>query len=273
MNLTEKAYELRKSVLELCIKSGTGHLNSSMSCIDILTVLFYGGIIKHDPENPDWEERDRFILSKGQASPALYAILADRGYFPKEDLNLFAKKGGKFGVHLQNDVSGAELTSGSLGLGLGYSVGLAMGLRLKRALPLVFCLLGDGELYEGSVWESAMFASHHKLNNLVAIIDRNYLCATDFTENIVSLESLDNRFRSFGWAVDRVNGHSIPAIQSALERVHCRPFDKPLMLICETVKRYPIESFSNKPLLHGLAPKGEQIETALEELERTYEST
>ena len=199
--LRKKSRQIRELTLETCIKAKTGHVTSSLSSIDILVALYYGNVLKILPKKPDWAERDRFILSKGQASPALYAILADLGFFPKKELEKFAQKGGKFGVHLQNDVPGVEITSGSLGQGFGIAAGIALGAKINRDLYMVFTLLGDGECYEGSVWETAMFASHNNLNNLVAIIDRNYLCVTDFTENLVELEPLDNKWKSFGWDV------------------------------------------------------------------------
>jgi transketolase len=241
-----------------------------MSSIDILVALYYGNILKFLPENPEWKERDRFILSKGQASPALYAILADLGFFPKKDLEKFAQKGGKFGVHLQNNVPGVEITCGSLGQGFGVAAGIALGAKMNRNLYLVVALLGDGECYEGSVWETAMFASHNKLNNLVAIIDRNYLCVTDFTENLVELEPLDDKWRSFGWEVRRLDGHSFDQMLDIFERVRSRESRKPLLVIADTVKGEGIESICYKPLWHGMAPQGKEIAVCMEELKRRY---
>ena len=268
--LKKKSYEIRKTMLEMCIKAGTGHVTSSLSCIDILVSLYHGGIMKFDPQNPDWEGRDRFILSKGQASPALYAVLADIGFFDKNELDRFAQKDGKFGVHLQHDVPGVEITSGALGHGLGIAAGMALGAKMNQELYLVYALLGDGECYEGSIWETAMFASHNKLNNLVGIIDRNYLCVTDFTENLIELEPMEDKWLSFGWDVVRVDGHSFESIIDVLNKVRSRRSSKPLVIIADTVKGEGIECISNIPLWHGAAPKGKEIENCMLDLERRY---
>lgn len=273
-SLKKKAYELRKNVFNTCVKAGTGHVTSSMSCIDILTVLFYGNILKYDPKNPNWGKRDRFILSKGQASPALYNVLGDLGYFPIKELDRFAQKDGKFGVHLQKDVPGAEITSGSLGHGFGIAAGLALGAIMNRELHMVFSLLGDGECYEGSIWETAMFASHNRLNNLVAIVDRNSLCVTDFTENIVSFEPLDDKWKSFGWNVTRINGHSFEELLEALSDVRSRRSVKPSVIIADTVKGNGIENMCYQPLWHALVPKGDDEKAAricLKMEEKKYE--
>jgi transketolase len=267
-NLKKKAWDIRKHVLNMCIKAETGHVTSSMSCVDILVTLYHGGVMRHDPKNPDWQERDRFILSKGQASPALYTLLADCGYFNMKELDKFAQKDGKFGVHLQNSVPGVEITCGSLGQGFGFAAGVALAAKKNRDLFLTFTLLGDGECYEGSIWETAMFASHNRLNNLVAIVDRNYLCVTDFTENIVSLEPMDERWRSFGWDVVCIDGHSFEELLDVFERVRARPTTRPLVVIANTIKGEGVESFCYKPVCHGIAPMGDDACKALAELER-----
>ncbi len=267
-NLKKKAWDIRKHILNMCIKAQTGHVTSSMSCIDILVALYYGDIMRHDPKNPEWKDRDRFIMSKGQASPALYTVLADCGYFSMKDLDKFAQKDGKFGVHLQNSVPGVEITCGSLGQGFGFAAGIALAAKMDRELFLTFTLLGDGECYEGSIWETAMFASHNRLNNLVAIVDRNYLCVTDFTENIVSLEPMEERWQSFGWDVARIDGHSMDEILNVLEHVRSRQSTRPLVIIADTIKGEGVESVCYKPVCHGIAPKGEEAKQALAELER-----
>jgi transketolase len=265
-SLENKAKEIRQSVLEMCCKAGTGHVTSAFSAVEILVALYTGGILRHDPQNPNWEGRDRFIMSKGQASVLLYPILADAGYFPKEELDHFCKSNGKFGVHLQHDVPGAEITSGSLGHGIGIATGLALGYKLNRELNMVFCLLGDGECYEGSVWEAAMFAGHNRLNNLVAIVDRNHLCVTNFTENMLEIEPFEDKWRSFGWNAVTVNGNSFAEIFEVLAGVRCRKSSKPLVVIADTVKGQGISFMSNLPLWHGLAPKNEDAVCAMAEL-------
>lgn len=270
--LKQKAKYLRHQVLDMCVKAGTGHVNSCFSCVEIMTALYYGGILRFDPKNPKWPERDRFILSKGHASPLLYVILADLGFFPKEELNKFNQADGKFSVHLQHDVPGVEITSGSLGHGFGVAAGMALAGKLKRELYMVFVLLGDGECYEGSIWETAMFAGHNRLNNLIAIVDRNYLCATDFTENIVGLEPLDEKWKSCGWRVININGHSFEEIFSALRGFRSRKSTQPLVIIAQTRKGKGVEFLSDAPLWHSQAPKGEKAIDAKKELEKYEEN-
>lgn len=268
--LKQKAFDIRRKVLNMCLKAKTGHITSSMSCVDILVALYYGGIMRHDPRNPKWGERDRFILSKGQASPSLYAVLGDRGYFDISHLDKFAQEGGKFGVHLQNDVPGVEITAGSLGQGFGTAAGIALGAKMNQELYMVFALLGDGECYEGSIWETALFAAHNRLNNLAAIIDRNYLCVTGFTEDIIALEPMEDKWRSFGWEVARINGHSIEEIVAVLSPLRSRRSSKPFVVIADTVKGYGVDFMCYKPLWHGVAPDGEDAKRAVEELERRF---
>lgn len=268
--LEKKAYDIRQTMLDMCIKAETGHVTSSLSCIDILVTLYYGNVLNHNPKNPSCDKRDRFILSKGQASPALYAILADAGYYSKSALDKFAQKGGMFGVHLQNDVPGVEITSGSLGLGLGIASGIALGAKMDRDLYLVFTLLGDGECYEGSIWETAMFASHNRLNNLIAIVDRNYLCVTDFTENLIALEPMEDKWKAFGWDTVRIDGHSIESLLSAFSNLRARRSSKPLVIIADTTKGEGVECIANNPLWHGLAPKGKEAEFTKQCLKRRY---
>jgi len=263
-DLKKKSHYIRNKVLDMCIQARTGHVTSSFSCTEIMIALYYGGIFRHNPSEPKWPERDRFILSKGHASPLLYAVLADLGYFPKKELDRFCQADGIFGVHLQNDVPGVEITSGSLGQGFGIAAGMALAAKMDKKKYKIFTLLGDGECYEGSVWETAMFTSHHQLNNLIAIVDRNYLCVTGFTEEIVRLNPLDERWKAFGWNVVNINGHSFEEILPALNKV----YDKPFVIIANTIKGKGVSFMENKPLWHGLAPQGEDAEKAKIELSK-----
>lgn len=266
--LEEKALYIRNQVLDMCVRAGTGHITSSFSCAEILVALYYGGILRYDTSNPKWDGRDRFILSKGQASPILYAVLADIGFFPKTQLDKFCQADGPFGVHLQCDVPGVEVTTGSLGHGLGIGAGMALAARMDRKLYMTFVLLGDGECYEGSIWESAMFAAHHKLDNLIAIVDRNWLCTTDFTENCVALNPLDEKWKAFGWEIININGHSFEEIFSALDGFRSRRLNKPLVIIASTVKGKGISFMEDQPLWHAVAPKGKEAEMAKIELNK-----
>jgi len=244
--MKEKSKELRRAVLDMCIKAKTGHLTSSYSCIEIMVYLYYSGLFDF--------KTDTFILSKAQASPLLYAILADLGYFDKSFLDGFAQKGGMFGVHLQNTVPGVKITAGSLGHGFGIACGIALGHKLDKELPLTIVLMGDGECYEGSVWETAMFASHNRLNNLVVIVDRNYQDATSFTEDQLSLEPLDEKWKSFGWNVEKIDGHNFEDLDKSLNRLRRRKNTKPTVIIAETIKGNGIDYISCKPLWHARAP-------------------
>lgn len=267
--LENKAHELRQKVLEACIRAKTGHVTSSMSCAEILAVLFHGGVLRYDPKRPDWPDRDRFILSKGQASPMLYATLADAGYFDEAQLKLFAQKDGPFGVHLQHTVPGAEITCGSLGQGFGFAAGLALAAKMDLKNHLVFALLGDGECHEGSIWETAMFAAHHRLNNLVAILDRNYQCTLDFTENFLGLEPVDQKWAAFGWHVIRVEGQSVAQLLDAFHGLRSRRHPQPTFIIADTTKGAGIDFMSCVPLWHGTAPAGDEAKQAVAELKRS----
>lgn len=264
--LVDKAKWLRREILEMCNKAGTGHVSSAFSCVEIVTALYYGGILRFDPRNPQWDERDRFIISKGHSGIAVYPILSDLGFFPKEELERFAQSGGILGVHASRNIPGIEATTGSLGHGLGLGIGLAMAAKMDRKLYMTVVLLGDGECYEGSVWEAAMFASHQNLNNLVAIVDRNSLCTTDFTENLVQLEPLEQKWISFGWEAVTINGHSILQILAAFSDLRSRRSDKPFAIIANTVKGKGISFIENVPLWHAVCPSGEQLIKGRDEL-------
>ncbi|MDP6643569.1 MAG: transketolase [Rhodospirillales bacterium] len=270
--LTDKAQDIRERVLETCIKAKTGHLTSSFSCIDMLVSLYFGGVMRIDPENPDWDERDYFILSKGQASPALYTILADLGFYPMAELEKFAQEDGIFGVHLQHSVPGVEITAGSLGLGYGVVAGLALGARMRLENRITVAMLGDGECYEGSIWETAAFVAHQRLNNLITIVDRNYMCATDFTENLIALEPLEEKWSSFGFDVRRIDGHDMAQIDETFSHFRGRHGSKPLLIIADTVKGQGIPSLSNQPYWHGLAPTGDYATLARAELKESFEN-
>lgn len=268
-SLETKARQIRRLVLEMCCRAGTGHVTSSLSCAEILVALYHGGVLRFKPEDPEWAQRDRFVLSKGQASVILYPILADLGFFPVSWLEGFTTAEGRFGVHLQADVPGVEITSGSLGHGLGIATGMALAARMNRELHLTFALLGDGECQEGSIWEAAMFAAHRRLSNLVAIVDRNYMTVTNFTEDMLELEPFADKWRTFGWRVKVVDGHSFPQILAALGDVRSRPGSRPLVVIADTTKGKGIPFICHEPLWHGQAPRSEEeVRRAFDELDQ-----
>lgn len=265
-HLEKKALWVRQQILKMACGAGAGHIAPSFSCTEILVVLYLGGILRVDPKNPKWPKRDRFILSKGQAALALYAVLADMGFFPVEELYTFTKDGSRLGGHAEDIVPGVDVHTGSLGHGLSIGCGLAFAAKMDTKKYLTIVLLGDGECHEGSVWESAMFAGHHKLNNLIAIIDHNGLSASDHLDQYLSLRPLDKKWSSFGWEVIRMNGHSIAQILKVFERVRNSNRQKPLAIIAKTVKGKGVSLIENKADWHYRVPVGEELEIACKEL-------
>lgn len=269
--MREKAFRIRSMTLDLCCRVGSGHITSGFSCTELLVALYYGDVLQYDPSRPEWDGRDRFILSKGHSSTALYPILADLGFFSEAELEKCCQPGALLGLLLKGDVPGVEMPSGSLGIGLGVSAGIAHALKLDGKTPLVFCMLGDGELHEGNVWESAMFASHYGLDNLVAIVDRNGLCCTDFTEHAMRLEPLEEKWEAFGWEARRIDGHDLADVTGSLRDVRDRRNGKPLAIIADTVKGKGVDFISSVPLMHGVALHGDDIGRARECLRRGFE--
>lgn len=264
--LEGKANWVRNKILEMSVAAGSGHVTSSFSCTELLVALYHGGILRFDPADPKWAGRDRFILSKGQSGIALYPVLADLGYFPVDELLNFAQEGSFLGVHAESNVPGLEAVTGSLGHGLGIGIGMALAAKMDKKQYLTIVMMGDAECYEGSVWEAAMFAGHHKLNNLVGIIDRNWLGVTDYTEKSLKLDPFDKRWQSFGWDTITIDGHSFKEIFSAFNGVRNRKSKKPLMIIAETVKGKDVSFMENKLLWHYRVPAGNEIEKARKEL-------
>jgi transketolase len=265
-DLKKKVHSIKTTTLDMCITGKQGHISSSFSCAEILSTLYFGNILNYDSKDPHKKDRDRFILSKGHASPLLYAILSEAGFFPKDWLSAFCSEEAKFGIHLQQDIPGVEYSTGSLGHGLGFGTGIALAAKMNRKDFFTFVLLGDGECQEGSVWEAAMFAGQNNLNNLIAIIDRNWLGILDYTERGVGLEPFEDKWKSFGWEVKRINGNSIKDILDALYEFRSFKKQKPLMIIADTVKGNGISFMEHSPLWHGAAPKGENAEKAKREL-------
>jgi transketolase len=264
--LEKKVKWVRNKILEMTVKAGAGHIAPSFSCSEILAVLYYGEILRIRPKNPNWPQRDRFILSKGQAAVALYAILADLGFLPESDLCTFTQKGSCLGGHAENTIPGIEAFTGSLGHGLSIGAGLALGAKLNKQKWLTVTLLGDGECHEGSVWEAAMFASHHHLNNLVSIIDHNGLCATDFLESCLKVDPLQKKWEAFGWDTVMVDGHSLEKLLMVLLRIRKRRSNKPLAIVAITTKGKGVSFMENKPLWHYRVPHGKELDTARKEL-------
>lgn len=267
--LEEKARWVRNQVLEMIVSANKGHMGGALSCTDILVAFYYGGILRFDPNNPNWSERDRFILSKGHSCVALYAILADLGFFSISELNSFCQKGSMLGGHPDRNIPGIEADTGSLGHGLGIAAGLALGGKLDRKDYMTVALVGDGECQEGSVWEAAMFASHHQLNNLVAIVDHNGQGVTDYIKDSVSLKPFAPKWQAFNWEVREIGGHSFEEISRAFKDFRSRKSVRPLAVIAKTVKGKGISFMEGKLDWHHDVPTAENLKKARQELART----
>ncbi len=257
------ALRLRRHVVRMCNLGGSSHVGSALSMADIIAVL-YGGILRIDPAKPDWPARDRFILSKGHAGACVYAALAERGFFPVATLNQHYQNGSKLSGHVSHKgVPGVEVSTGSLGHGLGIGAGMAFNLRRLGGSERVYVVLSDGECDEGSVWEAAMFAGHHRLSNLCVVIDHNKLQSIGPVSEALDLEPFDEKWRAFGWAVRRVDGHDHDALRNAFGRV--AP-NQPTCIIADTVKGRGVSFMENEVLWHYRAPKGEEFVAAMREL-------
>ena len=264
--LEYKAAELRLHILRTALKAGKGHVPPAFSWVEIGVALFYGGHLNLRSHDPKWKNRDRFILSKGHGCLTLYAMLADLGFFPKTELDNFCGPGSLLAGHPDTQIPGVEGVSGSLGHGLGLSAGLALGAKLHSYPWKVVTVMGDGECQEGSVWEAAMFASHHQLHNLIAIIDRNGLGATNYTEKNVALEPFVSKWKAFGWEVVSINGHSFEELDKVLGCFRQRQSVKPLMILAQTVKGKGLSFMEASVDWHHRIPKGEEVEEAIREL-------
>lgn len=262
--LEQVARELRVDILKMLHRSQSGHTGGSLSAIDIMTCLFFHRM-KHDAARPDWSERDRFVLSKGHAAPALYACLARAGYFPKEDLGTLRQ----LGSHLQGHpdmrkTPGVEVCTGSLGQGLSQAVGLALANRIAGRKSRVYALLGDGELQEGQIWEAVMSAGHYKLDNLCIVVDCNGLQIDGFTEDVMNVGPVAAKFAAFNLHVIETEGHDIAALDQAFAAAETS--DRPAVIVARTVKGKGVSLFENKARYHGVAPSDEELQVALQVL-------
>jgi transketolase len=263
--LEQKARQLRVEILKMLNTAKSGHTGGSLSAIDVLTTLYFHQM-RHDPSNPQWEDRDRFVLSKGHAAPALYACLAEAGYFSRDDLKTLRR----FGSHLQghpdmNKTPGVEVCTGSLGQGLSQAVGMAIASKLSGRSARIYSLLGDGEVQEGQIWEAAMAAAHYKLDNLCVILDHNGLQIDGEVEKVMNVGPLGPKFLAFNWHVLEVDGHDIEAICQALENAG-ETLGLPTLIIARTVKGKGVPFFEHKASYHGVPPSDDELVRALEHL-------
>jgi transketolase len=264
------ALEMRKSILKLCSKAGMLHLGGDLSIADIMIGLWKYKLM-YDPKRPKWEGRDRFILSKGHAAGALYVAQALAGCYELQTVyDNYLQPGKDFGVHPGNCTPTIEIGTGSLGHGLSIAVGMAKALRLKNCPSRVFCVMGDGETQEGSVWEAAMAASHLKLGNLVAIVDRNGFSLDGPTEEIMGLEPYADKWKAFGWNVIEINGNDMSQIVGALDSVPETSTQQPTMIIAKTTKGFGISFMENKPEWHAGSVNAEMLPKCLAELEERF---
>lgn len=259
--------EVRKDIITMIHAAKSGHPGGNLSAVEIMAVL-YKCCMKQDPlwdKSPDFEKRDRFVLSKGHASAALYAILAECGYFPREELITFRKLGSKLQGHPScRMLKGIEVSTGSLGQGLSMACGIALGLKLDKNPATVYVYLGDGELQEGSVWEALMNASHNKLNNIIAFVDKNKLQIDGCTDDVKSIEPLDEKFEAFGWNVIEIDGHNVEEIFDAVQSA--KTMDTPSVIIANTIKGKGVSFMENNAGWHGKAPNDEDFHRAMAEL-------
>ncbi len=266
-NLENLCKENRKNILKMVYNAQSGHIGGAMSAVELLTVLYHKcmNVCPKWTDDPNFNNRDRFVLSKGHASSVLYSVLSQLGYFPEDELMTFRIFGSRLQGHPMPDCPGIEVATGSLGQGLSIACGIAMGLRLDKNPAHVFCLMGDGELQEGSVWEAFMHCAHEKLNNIIAIIDRNRLQIDGCTEVVKSLDKLDEKLKAFNWDVIKINGHDIKAVYEAIEKAE--KAEKPVAIIADTVKGKGVSFMENNAGWHGKAPNKEEFAHAMAELE------
>lgn len=264
--LKKQAKTIRIEILKMLTEAGSGHTGGSLSAADIVTALYFYKM-RYNPNDPKWRERDRFILSKGHAAPLLYAALALSGYFDKSILKTLRKLGSPLQGHPSSRMlPGVEISTGSLGQGLSVANGIAIGFKMDGLSSRVYCLLGDGEIQEGQVWEAAMTAGHYRLDNLCAIIDNNGLQIDGHCSDVMSIEPIIDKWNAFGWHVIDINGHDMEAILDALDEAETVK-SKPTMIVARTIKGKGVSFFEGKVEYHGVAPTKEELERALKELE------
>ncbi|HYS42374.1 MAG TPA: transketolase [Geobacteraceae bacterium] len=261
--LEEKARKLRVSIVKTLHKSQSGHTGGSLSAMDMVTALYFYKM-RHNPADPGWEGRDRFVLSKGHAAPAQYVALAEAGYFPVEDLMMLRRLGSHLQGHPDSkSTPGVEVPTGSLGQGLSMAVGMALGLRLDGKANRVYALLGDGELQEGQVWEAAMAGGHYRLDNLCAMVDANALQIDGEVAKVMNVAPIADKFRAFGWNALEIDGHNMAAITDSLDMAETVK-GKPTVIVAHTVKGKGVSFFENKASYHGVPPSDEELPRALE---------
>ncbi len=264
-DLKAVAKTLRRDIVTMIAKAGSGHLGGSLSAVEIITALYWR-ILRFRPLDPDWKDRDRFVLSKGHAAPVLYAALAELGYFPKAELATLRQLNSHLQGHADRTVThGVEMSSGSLGQGLSFAIGCALASRLDKQSWRVYALLSDGECDEGQTWEAAMSAANFKLDNITAIVDNNGIQLSGFNKDIMNLDPLNRKWDAFGWQVFEVDGHDFDQLLDAFGKAR-QVTGRPAVIIAHTIKGKGVSFMENNVDFHGKAPNAEQLEKALKEL-------
>jgi len=263
--VAENAKEMRRKIISMLTQAGSGHPGGSLSAADILAELYFD-VMRIDPSNPKWEDRDRLILSKGHAAPALYAALALKGFFPVEELDNLRKLGSRLQGHPDmKKLPGIDMSSGSLGQGLSAANGMALAGRLDNKDYYVYVIMGDGENQEGQVWEAAMFAAHYRLDHVIAFVDHNRLQIDGLITDVMSPEPLEEKWQSFGWHVQKIDGHNLEQIAAAIAAAK-QVKERPSVIIADTIKGKGVSFMENQASWHGSACKQQQAEQALSEL-------
>ena len=266
LELKHKAKELRKEIITMIYNAQSGHPGGSLSAIDMLVGLYYHKL-KIDPKNPMWQDRDRFVLSKGHCSPAIYAVLADKGYFPKSELDGYRKINRMLQGHPELSTPGIDFAGGALGQGICFAVGIALACRLDKRNCNVYAMIGDGESQEGAVWESSMAAAFYKLDNLIVVLDKNQVQQTGKVKEIMDIGNAALKWKAFGWNVIEMNGHDMSQIVKALDKAEKMKNKKPTIIVSNTVKGKGVSFMELNHKFHGKAPNDEEYKKAMEEIE------
>jgi len=267
LDLKQKARELRREILTMIYNAQSGHPGGSLSAIDMLVGLYYYKL-KIDPKNPMWPDRDRFVLSKGHCSPALYTVLADKGYFSKSEIGGYRKIGRMLQGHPELSTPGVDFAGGSLGQGISFALGIALACKLDKKTCNVYAMLGDGEIQEGIVWESSMAASFYKLDNMIVILDKNQVQQTGKVKDVMDVGNVNLKWKAFGWNVIDINGHDMQQIVKALDKASKMKNKRPTMIISNTIKGKGVSFMELNHKFHGKAPNEEEYKSAIEEIDK-----
>ena len=267
IQLKQKAKELRKEIIAMIYNAQSGHPGGSLSAIDMLVGLYYYKL-RLDPKNPLWQDRDRFVLSKGHCSPAIYTVLADKGYFPKSELDGYRKIDRMLQGHPELSIPGIDFAGGALGQGICFALGIALACKLDKRNCSVYAMIGDGESQEGAVWESSMASAFYKLDNLIIILDKNQVQQTGKIKEIMDIGNAALKWKAFGWNVIDINGHDMPQIVKALDKASKLKNKKPTIIISNTIKGKGVSFMELNHKFHGRAPNDEEYRKAMEEIEK-----